>query len=577
MKKIYYEEQYKVTKKEYEIYQKYSSKLSTMRLIAFLLLTILIILLRTTYFLWVSLIPFIGFIVLVVIHRKVSKKLLFLELKMKVLEEYLDRFNDSWQHFKDTGLEYLKMNTFSNGYVLSDLDIIGDASLYKFLCVAKTKKGKKNLIKALSNIEYTSDDLKKRQDAIYELFDNKEFCIEFQVALNEYDIEDEKGNIDYILDSMKKASNYPFWLLIANTLLSVFFFSSIILAMIRVVSISMVFVLFIFQFLLGMLYQQLNAETFSLIKETSKTLTLYTKMFETVSKEKFQSNLLTEIKKTTNNLDEKALKSLKRLKNLDSYRQNLLSALLFNGIIPFNALLAYYYDYFIKKYGELLTKAIIKISEMESLVSLAILPQVKENVTMPVMNNETVNLEFEELAHPLISEDRVVSNSFKTKDATTIITGSNMSGKTSFLRTIGINLILMNAGTFVNAKKFQASFVKIFTSMRITDDISHGISSFYREILRIKEAIFYAKKNQPMIALIDEVFRGTNSNDRITGAISMIKMLLKENVILIITTHDKELCEIKDEKVKNYHFSEYYQDDYIHFDYKLKEACLYNN
>ena len=183
-----------------------------------------------------------------------------------------------------------------------------------------------------------------------------------------------------------------------------------------------------------------------------------------------------------------------------------------------------------------------------------------------------MKLKFTELRHPLIPEGECVPNSFNLEENMNIITGSNMSGKTSFLRTIGINLILMNAGTFVNGLSFQSTYLKIFTSMRITDDLNKGISTFYAELLNIKKAIDYAKENKPMIVLIDEIFKGTNSNDRIKGAISLIERLNNDKIILFISTHDFELCNIETLKLKNYHFTEHYFNNQIHFDYKLREG-----
>ena len=147
-----------------------------------------------------------------------------------------------------------------------------------------------------------------------------------------------------------------------------------------------------------------------------------------------------------------------------------------------------------------------------------------------------------------------------------------MSGKTSFLRTIGINLILANAGTYVCADSFNSSYLKIFTSMSVKDNIEKGISTFYGELLRIKEAITYQEKNKFMIVLVDEIFKGTNYNDRILGAVNVIKKLNKDNVMLFITTHDFELCDTNVAQVNNYYFSEYYEKDNIKFDYKIREG-----
>ena len=138
-----------------------------------------------------------------------------------------------------------------------------------------------------------------------------------------------------------------------------------------------------------------------------------------------------------------------------------------------------------------------------------------------------------------------------------------MSGKTTFLRTIGINLVLAYAGGPVLADSFKCSLMKIYTSMRLEDDIS-GISTFYAELLRIKEIVEANHRGERMIALIDEIFKGTNSKDRIYGATETVKQLATPNIFTFITTHDFELCELEHQvPCTNYHFSEYYENNKI--------------
>ena len=150
-----------------------------------------------------------------------------------------------------------------------------------------------------------------------------------------------------------------------------------------------------------------------------------------------------------------------------------------------------------------------------------------------------------------------------------MITGSNMSGKTTFMRTIALNLILAYAGGFVFAKNMSCFPMHIMTSMRVKDNVEEGISTFYGELLRIKEMIEYSHKKQPMICFIDEIFKGTNSLDRIAGAKATIEKLSLPYAYTFLTTHDLELGQLKKQ---NYHFDEYYEDEHIYFDYKIKKG-----
>ncbi len=217
-------------------------------------------------------------------------------------------------------------------------------------------------------------------------------------------------------------------------------------------------------------------------------------------------------------------------------------------------------------------ESIEALEEFELLISLSTIAFVKEQIVLPMLQ-ENISLEMIDMKHPLLEENTCVANNFQCNQDIQIITGSNMSGKTSFMRTIGVNLILAYTGTYVTASRFSCSIMKIFTSINVKDDISNGISTFYGELKRIKEVLDFSKeKKLPMIVFIDEIFKGTNYNDRILGAKEVLKKLSGLPCIVFLTTHDFELCEINNRKVHNYHFEETYQKNKIFFDYKIKKG-----
>ena len=149
-----------------------------------------------------------------------------------------------------------------------------------------------------------------------------------------------------------------------------------------------------------------------------------------------------------------------------------------------------------------------------------------------------------------------------------------MSGKTTFMRTVGINMVLACAGSYVCAESLLLSRMNIITSMRIRDDLNEGISTFYAELKRIKKIIDQAHKDPQTLFLIAEIFRGTNSVDRLKGAEGVLKELCKSNVSWMITTHDLEVCnlEYENSNIVNYSFNEHYIDGQIYFDYKVKNG-----
>ena len=173
----------------------------------------------------------------------------------------------------------------------------------------------------------------------------------------------------------------------------------------------------------------------------------------------------------------------------------------------------------------------------------------------------------------LIEEAKAVPNDALFAAGTCIITGSNMSGKTTYMRTLATSAILAYAGAPVCAEHFALTPMAVYTSIHVSDDLSRGISTFYAEILRIRQMVEASQEERPLLLCIDEIFKGTNSADRITGAAEAIKRLTRPSCITLVTTHDFELCDLQspnDLPIKNFHFEESYPDDKIHFDFKIR-------
>ena len=200
------------------------------------------------------------------------------------------------------------------------------------------------------------------------------------------------------------------------------------------------------------------------------------------------------------------------------------------------------------------------VGELECMMSLANIGMDNEIYCIPTLG-ETKGVD---MYHPLIKN--CIPNTFNLSSGV-ILTGSNMSGKTTFMRTLGICQTLFNACGLVPAKSFSSNYLDIYTSLRANDMLQEGISTFYAEILRMKK-INNAIKDNKCLILIDEIFKGTNAKDRITASLKVIEKLNNNNQLFIITTHDFELCEA--EGILNYHFNEEYNDDKISFDYQIK-------
>lgn len=216
--------------------------------------------------------------------------------------------------------------------------------------------------------------------------------------------------------------------------------------------------------------------------------------------------------------------------------------------------------------------------EIEALNSLATFADLNPDATMPHLNEATV-LTAHHIGHPLIPYDKRHNNDF-TVDAlghVAILTGSNMSGKSSFLRTLGVNLVMAYAGGVVMADYLDVRLFRLFTCIRVTDSLDDGISYFYAEVRRLRALLDALQQTHalPLFFVIDEIFRGTNNRERLIGSQAYVNALVGGHGIGLIATHDLELTQLAtaDARVRNLHFREHIQDGRMVFDYVLREGA----
>ena len=536
------------------------NKISFFRLLIFLFIIISFILgAKVNIFNIIGVILIFAFIILIFIHDRYYKRLNYYEKYLNVLEQYKDRDNGNWKKFKDIGEEY-------SSELFMDLNIVGDNSLFQYLSVCKTKGGRDVLIDKLSNKKINHRELLKNQEAIKELASNVDFDVNFLVAMSCFDgkLIDLKDNFS-LLD--KKIGN-KYFDIVVGLLFASLCIIFLLLGLFNVISYNYFMGIFIFNFLINFMYEFIFRDDFSNIDKISNDYYKLNDVYKVIVNTKFNSKKLNSISNDIS-LDIDKIKYLFFINDLNNLKNNILYSSIFNGLFCLNIVVMFMYSLFLKKDVNTLKVGITDIEELEALISLAGIGILKKNVCMPILVDD-VELDFKNIEHPLISSGKVVANDFSNTAGVNIITGSNMGGKTTFIRTVGINLILMNAGTFVCSTSFRSCYFRIFTSISVNDDIDKGISTFYGELLRMKKAIDFHGGNR--LVLVDEIFKGTNYNDRIYGAMNVIKKLDDSKTILFVTTHDFELCDYKIKNLRNYYFKEYYEGDSIKFDYKLREG-----
>lgn len=514
------------------------------------------------------------FMYLVVIHNRAIDFEEYIQGLYKINDISIKRFTDDWKEFEDRGDEFID----ENHPFTQDLDIFGRASLFQWINTANTRIGRHALKSALSEPASKITDIKARQDAVGELAGmgwwRQRFAVEGMKVKDK--IKDEENLLRWAED--RNALYHNNWLILTVTIMPVITISSLILSYgFHLVPRTAFTILAIVQF--GMLYLWVNDRNraLSTVYRYKNEIKLYAKMLRYFEKPRFKSAYLNKLQSgLLNSKGEKASEQIKRLEKIADWISNRENAM----FLPINILLLWDYHSMIalekwkEQSGQNIKKWMETMGEIEALSSLAVIRHDYPHWAVPEFTSMPSVLKAKSLGHPLLGARKVCNDLSIEKPASTLlITGSNMSGKSTYLRTGGINMVLAYAGAPVCASYIKCSIMDIHTCMRVKDNLEKNISSFYAEILRIRDIVNASKGDRQVFFLLDEIFKGTNSHDRHVGAERVIRNLCKNGAVGMASTHDLELGDLEKDsggQVKNYHFQEYYRDDEIHFDYKLR-------
>lgn len=516
----------------------------------------------------VSLACLICFLGLIRYHDHIKADCLYHESLGWVYQQHIQRMANQWDDFEWNGQEFLD----EKDYKATDLDILSQHSLFQMMNLAFTKRGQQKFAEILLHDDIEVAKVHQRQEAVQEMAQYEDFVCQIQAFGHMVHHQQEDMIHDFVKQPRKSYVSITPLIFIVSLL-------TICSLLCLLFSIGTPYAQVVFeigavsQFCFAMVYYRKHQDLFEPVASVNKGLQSYLKIFQLIDQMQFQSSILRRIHSDICQDGEvvEAIQKLSRISQRISYRQNIFAIIFLNALGLFDFWLRNQYLSWLNKYQDHLSNWFEGLADIETYMSLSVLKIDDFDVVMPeVVSYQT--LSFQNLRHPLIDPQKVVGNQFKMHGSICVITGSNMSGKTTFMRTVGLNLVLAYAGGFVFAEHLQCSPMHIMTSMRVKDNVEEGISTFYGELLRIKDMLTYSAQQRPMLCLIDEIFKGTNSLDRIAGAKATMKKLSLPYAMAFLTTHDFELCQIDGIDCQNYHFDEYYQDEHIYFDYLMKEG-----
>ncbi len=518
------------------------------------------------------------FIYLVRIHIDLEKKKTWVETRLNINEKELNLLTGNTEGM-DKGEEFMvPLHPYNE-----DLDVFGSKSLFQLINRTTTINGKTKLAERLNTAITNTGRLKSRQNAISELCTKADWRQNFQTAgkLFNEDYNDLMSLIAWSKKTEKVFSNSFYkTALILNPVLAVLVIT---LIQLNILSFgSFIIFLFIPFILVGTKLNILN-KVHSEVSKKSGLLLKYSELFTLITNEEFSSELLINVKR---NIDgkysaHKAVKQLSVTTKLMDYRLNILVGIFLNIFFLWDIKQAIKIEKWVNKYGTQLDNWLDNLSIVDELQSFAGFAFNNPKAIYPEFSSEKFHIKASNLKHPLIINERSVGNDISMTGwgQFKIITGANMAGKSTYLRTVGISLLLGMTGAPVLADKITFKPVQLYTGIKTSDSLQDGESYFFAELKRLKDIIDHLESGTKLFVILDEVLRGTNSIDKQKGSMALISQLIKLEASGIIATHDLVLGNLADEfpgNVQNNRFEVEIVDNELVFDYKLKNGISQN-
>jgi DNA mismatch repair ATPase MutS len=519
---------------------------------------------------------FTGFIVLMRIHSK-----LLFERKINTALREINENEISYLDKKtipfESGLEF---NDFQHPYAY-DLDIFGEHSLFQNLNRTASFTGKKKLAEQLLTLS-PNQEIIENQTAVKELCRKLDWRQNF-LALAKVS-QDSKASYETLMAWGKFISAPLSQVAIVLSYVTPLLFLAVLVSYIFTlvpVLLSYLSYLFILNLLImGKFYKRIQIEIAN-AEGIDKVISQYGLLLKKIEEESFHSQKLKDLQQKLTFKKENASVHLKTLSGLFSNMDtiaNLLTASLFNGTFLFNLHVLKKLLNWKNEHAEALEDWLCVIGEFEMLNSLANFSYNNTEFVYPKLNTE-FKIDFAELSHPLLNAKTRVGNEVAFHPQSfMILTGSNMSGKSTFLRSLGINMVLSGMGSVVCATEANVHPLPVLVSMRLSDSLSDSESYFFAEIKRLKQIMDELEGNAAFV-LLDEILRGTNSDDKRNGTIEVVKKVIAHKAIGAIATHDIEVCLTTNEYpdiLTNKCFEVEIENDELHFDYKLRDGICKN-
>ncbi|MFG6686947.1 DNA mismatch repair protein MutS [Mariniflexile sp. HNIBRBA6329] len=570
----YYNKHSKIYKAEVQKRYKDMTMLSVYRLLVFVLTGFGI---YVMYGIWqvavvIGVVGIAVFLYLLSKYNDVKMKKQFNEALTIINEDEIEIASGNF-HNRDAGLQFQDPNHF---YSL-DIDLFGRGSFFQFINRTTINEGTQNLANALKANHIK--DIVSRQEAIKELSSKPQWHQHYSATSNLVSVETPAKQIINWLHGYKSFLPRIFkWLPLVFALGSI---SVIVLGVFNILNAVFMGSWLVLGLGISGVYLKKINELASNTDKVKETFRQYAALLKLIENESFSSDILKQKEEQIQQEGKKASDIFKELsKAMDALdnRINLISIIFGNGYFLLDIKNSFFIEQWIKEHASKVADWFEVVSFFDAYNSLGNFVFNHPEFVFPSIEASEVVIKAENLGHPLLKKNkRVDSNLTIEHEQFFIVTGANMAGKSTFLRTVSLHIVMANVGLPVCATSSRYSPVKLITSMRTTDSLTDESSYFFSELTRLKYIVDAIEK-EPHFIVLDEILKGTNSTDKAIGSRKFVEKLVASNATGIIATHDLSLCEIEKEldDVKNYYFDAEIINDELHFDYTLKEGVCKN-
>ena len=522
---------------------------------------------------WVLFVIFIGvFLWLVRRFESLRFEKNYLKVLIEINENELKALAGNFNQFPD-GKEFADpLHPYA-----SDLDLFGEGGIFQYLNRSSFYKSKQvlaNLLKQpLTNIE----NIVASQNGVKELTQLFEFRQDLHARIHFLGKDEDHTKFLSSWSAKQDAILSNGFTKLAIWVIPVAMFLVLGLQIFDVINFSLAIYFYLIPlFVTGAYLKKITAEH-GMFGKVTEGLNAFENAINTIEKQQFEAKYLKELKApfVDGVKASEAIEALKKLSGYFDQRSNFLVGIFLNVFLLWDIRLSIQLEKWKKQYGNKVNAWLNGLSNFEVAAMLANLNYNREDLTFPELNTSS-NIKAQELGHPLLINGRVNNNlEIETQTHVVVLTGANMAGKSTFLRALGVNLILGQIGAPVCAESVSFPILKLYSGMRTTDSLQENASYFFAELKRLSIIVNALEKGEKLFILLDEILKGTNSKDKEEGSKKLIKRLLNLNAGAIIATHDLGLCKLADEypnHITNMAFETEIKDNELFFDYKLKRG-----